>query len=143
MAEKISEKKDVKTRTLANLEIRDDEGLLVVSVNPKIYPLNIIYSAAYVFIDKAFVIIDGDPMEEIVVEIRPKDKTQDLEQMGRDFNNELLSYAVYEVQSLKNAPLREAIVKRAMLVGEYAKEPEKGVEESGKKHEKDTGGQKQ
>ncbi len=131
----MDEKKDVKV--IGNLEINNNEGLLVVSVNPKIYPLNIVYSASYVFIDKAFVVIDGDPKEEILVELRPKDKSQDLEEMGRDFNNELLSYAVYEAQSLKNAPIREAIVKRAMMIGEAAEEPEKEIGEISKKHEKD------
>lgn len=108
----VEKENSAKIKVIDNLEVHSDH--VVVSVNPKIYGLTIVYSAAYVMMDKAYVVIDGDPEEEILVEIRPKDK-RDAEEIGRDFNNELINYAVYQAQSAANQEVKEAIVKRAMM----------------------------
>lgn len=121
--------KDSKIKVIGNLELHQDENYVVLSLNPKIYPLDIIYSAAYVLMDKIFVVIDGDPKEEIIVELRPKDKKKDLEELGRDFNNELLNYAVYKIQSEKSKEIKDTIVKRALLTNEKCVE-EQDFEES-------------
>lgn len=97
-----------------NLEINKKECYVLVSVNPKIYALDVVLSSAYNFIDNCYVLVDGDPIEELVVELRPKDKSRDVEELGRDFNNELINYANYAVQALKNAKLREAILNRVL-----------------------------
>lgn len=100
-----------------NLEIREKEGYVWVSVNPKIYHLDVIYSAAYMFLETCYVMIDGDPMEEVIVELRSKNKTEptDLRTLGREFNNELINYANYAVQCIRNAGIRETILKRVLL----------------------------
>lgn len=103
---------DKKVRVIDNLEIHSDH--VIVSVNPKIYNLDIIYSAAYVLMDKAYIVIDGDPEEEIIVEIRAKGKNNN-EELGRDFNNELINYAVYKAQSAANQEIKETMVKRALM----------------------------
>ncbi len=105
-----------------NMEINKKEGYALLSVNPNIYPLDVVLSTAYVFLERCYVLVDGDPNEEIVVELRPKDKKQDIEKLGREFNNELVSYASYAVQSLKNAPLREAIINRVLLTNSQDEE---------------------
>lgn len=104
------------------MEIQEKEGCILISINPRIYPLDVIYSAAYVFLDKAYLLLDGDRKKKIVVELRPKEKSDkgDLEKLGREFNNELLNYAVYKKQSERNAPIRQAIVQRALLTSEAA-----------------------
>lgn len=107
-----------------NMEVHRKENYVLVSVNPGIYPLDVVYSAAYVLIDRAYIIIDGNPNEEIIVELRPKAK-EDVELLGRDLNNELLNYAVYQARAEKNKTVRDAIVQRALLThGEPAKEGE-------------------
>jgi His-Xaa-Ser system protein HxsD len=108
-------KKDVNFKGINNLEIYKKDGYLIVSINPKIYPLEVIYSATYVFLDRAYLLIDGNPEEEIFVQMKPKDKKEDLEKLGNEFNNELVNYAVYVVQSIRNQPLRKAIIERALL----------------------------
>ncbi len=105
-----------KPDTISNMEIYEDH--LLISVNPKIYPLDIVYSAAYTLLDKAYIVIDGDPDEEIIAEIRPKNN-EDLKTLGNEFNNELINYAVYKKQSEKNAVIRQAIVQRALLTAGY------------------------
>ena len=82
----------------SNIEMNDDDNCVSVSINPSIYPLDVIYSAAYVFLDRAYVFIDGDPQKNVVVELKPKDGKTDLETLGRELNNELLNYAVYKKQ---------------------------------------------
>lgn len=100
-----------------NLEIREKEGYVWVSVNPKICSLDVIYSAAYMFLETCYVMIDGDPMEEVIVELRPKNQTEltDLRMLGREFNNELINYANYAVQCIRTVGIRETILKRVLL----------------------------
>lgn len=119
-----------------NLDIKEKEGYVWVSVNPKIYHLDVVYSAAYMFIEKCYVMIDGDPQEEIIVELRPKEKT-DLKKLGREFNSELVNYAHYAVQCIRTAQLRETILKRVLLTNdaesvrkEYSEKDDKPWKES-------------
>ncbi|MBN2013752.1 MAG: hypothetical protein JW778_01090 [Candidatus Altiarchaeota archaeon] len=97
-----------------NMEVFDAENYLILSVNPRIYSLDVVYYAAYVLLDRAYVILGGDPKKKILVELRPKDNT-DLKSLGREFNNELLNYAVYLKQSAKNQKLKEAILQRVLM----------------------------
>ena len=111
-----------------NLEINKKDNYVLISVNPKIYPVDVVLSSAYIFTDSCYVLVDGDPNEEIIVELRPKDKKEDIEKIGRDFNNELVNYANYAVQAIKNSRLREAILNRVLLTnsvqaGEEFNEP--------------------
>lgn len=80
-----------------NLEINNDKNFVVVSINPKIYSLDVIYAATHSFIDKSYVVIDGKPNGYIFVGLSPF-KDYSLEAMGRDFNNELISYAISKIQ---------------------------------------------
>lgn len=98
---------------LGNIEMQQDHA--VFSVNPKIYPLELIYSAAYIMIDKAFIVLDGDPDKTIKIEVRKKKPEQDLKTLVMEFNEELLNYAVYKAQSERNKVLRETILQRVLL----------------------------
>jgi His-Xaa-Ser system protein HxsD len=103
-------------KRVSNLQISKDQ--VIVTINTKVYPMDIIYSAAYVFLDRAFIVLDGDPAKEIFVELRPRKKNITLEQLGRAFNDELLNYSVYILQSEKNRQIREMILKKALSVAE-------------------------
>jgi His-Xaa-Ser system protein HxsD len=105
---------DSDIKTIDNLEIHGKEGFVVVSVNPKIYPLEIVYSASYVFLEKAYVVLSGNPEEEITVQLRDKAAKADVEALGRDFNNELLKYAVYKMHSSESRQIRDSIVAKAL-----------------------------
>jgi len=97
-----------------NIKLDKDKGQAIVFINPNIYSLEVVYSAAYVFLDKAYFILDGDPKEKIQVIIKPKNKDIDLEKLVLDFNNELINYSVYVIQAARKQPIREAIIKRAL-----------------------------
>ncbi|MFC2135185.1 hypothetical protein ACFLTH_11255 [Bacteroidota bacterium] len=97
---------------LDNIEVH--KNFAIISVNPKLYPLSVIYSASYWLLDKAHVIVDGDPDTEILIEIRPKVKGTDLKELGYKFNDELINYSVYTVQATRNKRIRELIVENAL-----------------------------
>lgn len=98
-----------------NLQITDNTAVL--NVNPKIYPLEIIYSAAYVFLDKAYVLLDGNPESEIKITLTPKSET-DLKQLGGEFLNELINYADYNKRAEKTKIIREMLLQRALVTND-------------------------
>jgi len=107
-----------KYNKLGNIEINDKEDFATFSLNPEIYPLELVYSAAYIMIDKAFIILDGDPKKKILVEIRKKEEKQNIKDLIREFNEELLNYATYKVQSEKNKNIREMLLQRVLLTND-------------------------
>lgn len=106
---------------ISNIEIKKNS--VIVSINPSIYPLDVVYSASFVMMDKAYVNIDGDPMNKIIVEMVPK-KDADLEDLGNALNEELINYSVYKAQTEKNAAIRQTIIQRALLTNGYEPEEE-------------------
>jgi His-Xaa-Ser system protein HxsD len=99
----------------SNLDIKED--CVVLSVNPKVYPIDAVYSAAYVFLDRAYILLDGDPKKEILVELKPKNE-EGLEKLGRDFNNELINYADYKKRSKNTKKIREMLLQRALITND-------------------------
>ena len=95
---------------LKNIEINEDFSIF--TVNPKIYSLKIVYSAAYILIDKAFIVLDGDPEKEIIVEIRRKKENQSLRELTGEFNEELLNYAVHYSKLAENSEFRNTILQK-------------------------------
>jgi His-Xaa-Ser system protein HxsD len=94
-----------------NFELDKKQNLALISVNPKVFPLPVIFSASYWMMDKAFVVIDGSP-SQIVVSLRPKAK-QNLEELARLFNEELINNAVNASESKKTEALRNELIKLA------------------------------
>jgi His-Xaa-Ser system protein HxsD len=92
------------------------DGKLVLSLDKGLYPLDVIYGAAYVFIDRAYILLgrDGDA---ITVELAAKDDgTADdaLRAMAGDFSNELLSQALRRKITKANQTILETIVSQAL-----------------------------
>jgi len=105
-----------------NFKIDRRARLVTISVNPSIFPLEVVYSAAYVFMNDAYVILDGDPKSKILVHLKAKNSRKDLEALALEFNNELLNYAVYAVQAAKTQEIRKAIVERALMTNTLLEE---------------------
>lgn len=78
-----------KLNALGNIEVDKKQGYALISLNPELYPMDAVLSAAEKLIGKSYVILDGNPREEILVEIRPK-AGQDIERLAFDFNKELV-----------------------------------------------------
>lgn len=98
-----------------NIKIEGDSVVLVV--NPKLYDLETVYSASYVFLDRAYVLLDGDPKKEILVKLKPKEKC-DLEALGGEFFNELISYSDYKARAKQTKTIRETLLQRALLTND-------------------------
>ena len=94
------------------------KNVVVVKVNPKIFPLDIIYSAAYSILERAYVILDGDPEKEVYVILKPKILEKGLEELGYLFYNELLNAAFYTIQLVRNKELREALIRATTPIEE-------------------------
>ena len=95
-----------------SVDARDNSAR--ISLNAKIYPKDVVYSAAYVFTDRAYIILGGDPEGEMTVEMRPKGDVNP-EEIAMEFHNELLNYLVYKKMVEKTGPLRNLIVQRALM----------------------------
>jgi len=97
---------------MQNIKIRN--GIVKIKVNTSLYPLEVIYSSLYVFLDKAYVLLEGNPNKSVLVNLKPKNK-EDLEKMGLEFNNELINYASYKEISEKNKEIKKILLSRALL----------------------------
>lgn len=98
---------------MKNIELVEGENKAIVSVNPKVFPLEVVFCAAYVFVDRAYLIVDGDPEKELKVIIKGRDG-EDVEKISSEFFNQLLNYSVYILQAARNQGVREAIIRRAL-----------------------------
>jgi His-Xaa-Ser system protein HxsD len=116
-----------------NFEIHKDRNMIVVLINPRIYSLDVIISAGYILMDKAYVIIDGNPNDKIFVQLRPKKEGTNLEDLGRMFNEELINYSIYAVQTAVNQQIRTAIIQRAFLTHSEAEELKKRLKDKNAK----------
>lgn len=117
---------------IKNFNVNKKENLVIIHIDTKIFPLEVIYSAAYMFLDKYYVMLDGDPKKRIDIQIKPKKKMKvDFEKLVGEFNNELINYSVYAIQAARTNAIREALIKRAMesVEKESSKEEESESEE--------------
>ncbi len=95
-----------------NFAIKDNT--LEFSVNTKIYSLTAVYQAAYLFLGKVYIFLDGDPDKKIIVIMKGKTEDVNLEEIAGEFYNELLNQVLREKISLTNAKIREYIVSQAL-----------------------------
>jgi len=110
------------------MKIVKKKNELVISLNPKIYPLEAIYGACYVFIDRAYLFLDGDLNKEVKIFLKGKKELspKELEKLAGEFENELLNYSLRLSIAKNTKNIRETIVERALFsVLPHEKELEK------------------
>jgi len=95
------------------LAAEDDN--LVLCLAKGLYPVDVIYGAAYIFIDRAYVLL-GKRGEDFIVEMTAKEDTSDdeLRAIAGDFGNELLSQALRKKITKENQNILETIVSQAL-----------------------------
>lgn len=98
-------------------DIKIDKEWAILNINPRVYDLETIYSAAYVFLDKAYILLDGDPKKEILVKLKPKN-TENPEKLGNEFFNELINYSDYQKRAKKTKEIREMLLQRALITND-------------------------
>lgn len=85
----------------------------VLKLDSEIYPLQTVHAAAYVFIDRAYFIMDRNPDKSLQITI--VSKGEDPENLRHEFYNELLSYNNYFTHLESNKEVVRMIVERALF----------------------------
>lgn len=90
---------------------------LKVNVDLNIYPLEAIYGAAYVFVDKVYIFLDSLAEGKVEITFRAKDENEveALEKIEGEFMNELLNYTLRLKLSESNKKIREYVVEQALF----------------------------
>ena len=86
-----------------------------LSVDSKIYSLASIYSASYVFLDRAYIYLDKDDKGRISIRLFPKNTKETIVKLGMEFYNELINYAHYFSILKENAEAIKALMQRALF----------------------------
>ncbi|MCK5083974.1 MAG: hypothetical protein KAR31_13785 [Candidatus Omnitrophica bacterium] len=94
------------------IKITDDYAEL--RINSKIYSKEIIFAVGYVFLDKAYILLDSDK-GDIIVYLYPQKKSANLKTLSLEFCNELINYGHYFSRSENNAEAVKTILQRALF----------------------------
>ncbi len=88
---------------------------LVLSLDVDLYSRDVLYAAAYVFIDRAYILLDRDA-DRYMVRMRAKQKMPDetMRAMAGEFENELLAQALREQVGKANQAIIEGITALAI-----------------------------
>lgn len=102
------------------MDFTQTKNKVVFDVALKLYPLEAIFGAAYVFLDRCYVYLDQHQPKKIQVHLKSKENTKkrQLEALADDFFNELLHQTLRLQIARRTAPVREMIVGRALLSAE-------------------------
>jgi His-Xaa-Ser system protein HxsD len=98
-------------------KIIGEKNQIYFQLKTKNYPLEAIYATAYIFIDRAYVYLDGDPAKEVTVFLQGKDELgkKKLAALQGEFLNELLNYLLRVEVARSNQKIREYIVATALV----------------------------
>jgi len=88
------------------------ENKITLELDLEVYPLSTIHAAAYVFVDRAYFIMDKKDGQILVTLIS---KGEDLEKLKNELYNELLNYNNYFTHLEKNKDIVRLIVERALF----------------------------
>ena len=98
------------------LQVDEGSRTATLRLEKSLYPLDVVYGAAYVLIDRAYVRLDKDNKGRVLVDIQCKEKAtpERLEALAGEFSNELLTQALRRKLTMKNKAELEAIVTQAI-----------------------------
>jgi His-Xaa-Ser system protein HxsD len=87
-----------------------------VTVARAVYPLDAVYGASYVFIDRCFVLLDAPDGEHVRIHLRGREPLghKELDALAGELGNELLTQVWRQRTVEQNRPLVEAVVGRAI-----------------------------
>ncbi len=99
---------------------------IVFKLPLKVYSLDAILGASYLFIDRAYVFFDCAGKDAVVASFKGKKKLSknDMESLVGEFHNELLSQTLRVKLSKRNQKIREYIVQQALYPGASAPQEE-------------------
>jgi His-Xaa-Ser system protein HxsD len=91
-----------------------ENDVAILEVNEKIYSKETIFAAGYIFLDKAYILLD-QVKDKILVYLYPQNKEADLKKLSLEFYNELLNYAHYYSRVKINADAIKTLMQRALF----------------------------
>ncbi len=95
--------------------IKKGKNWVRLTTDLDVYPLSTVYSASYVFLDRAYIYLDKKKNKTVEIWLFPKDKKENLDKLGMEFYNELINYAHY-FESLKvNGEVVKTLLQRALF----------------------------
>lgn len=71
------------------IEVHQDFG--IVAVNPGLFPLPVVYAACRRIADEGYILLDGDPAEEVIIEVRKKESGVEMLGLCRRLGNHLVA----------------------------------------------------
>jgi His-Xaa-Ser system protein HxsD len=90
-----------------------DESGLTLTINPRVYPMEAVMSAAFAFLDRAYVLLDK-AKDGTIVRLWPKNG-DDARVTEGDFYAELLNEALRVRVAKQNQQVREMVINRALF----------------------------
>lgn len=96
-------------------KIEKKEGWVKVPVDLKVYPLQSVHSAGYIFMDRAHVKLEEEKKDLVAVWLKPKKESHDLDKLALEFTDELLNYAHYFGSLKTNADNMKTLLQRALF----------------------------
>ena len=105
-----------KDQGLDQIQVEADDNRVQVRFERSLYPLDAIYGAAYVFIDRCYVLLDVPDETHVQVALRGREalSADDLSALAGEFANELLSQAWRREITEYNKPIIEAVAAQAL-----------------------------
>ena len=101
----------------ASARFFDDRVVLDLSL--RVYPLEAVYSASYVFAEHAWILLDQEVSGRVLVQLKPRSRAKaHLDELAADFSSELLKQALRLKIAKRTARVREMLVGRALLAAE-------------------------
>ena len=96
---------------------KKDTNTIKIEIDTKVYPLEAIYGASYVFIDRVYIFLDSKKINKIEISFRGKEKNskKQLENLVGEFMNELLNYTLRINLAKTNKKIREYVVEQALF----------------------------
>jgi len=105
------------TDTPANVKAELSRGAVNLEVDPSIYPLEAVYGAAYIFIDRCYVYLYRPSETSLRITLQTKEPEpgeEALRALVGEFSNELLSCAWRRQITQENRTLIEAVTSQAL-----------------------------
>lgn len=84
-------------------------------IDENIYPLDAIYGAAYLFVDRCFLFFNRTGDQKIEIHMKRKSNSADLEELLGEFSNELLNHVIRFRLAESTSKIREYYMARAFL----------------------------
>ncbi len=94
-----------------------DRGAASIVLDQDLYPLEALYGAAYVFLDRCYLFLDRPDPARVRVTLTPREagpEVEALRALAGEFANELLSCAWRQKVVAANRPVVEEVTRRAL-----------------------------